>query len=218
MSDFASARQNMVDSQLRPNKVTDRSLLDAFAEVPREMFVPKPMRGIAYIDEDVEVALGRYLTEPMVLARLLQAAEITPEDVVLELGCGTGYGPAILARLASTVVSVEPDQALAEQATATLLALGVDNVAVVRGTLAEGYPQQAPYDVIVVTGRAAAIPAGIIDQLGEGGRLVAVEGARDMPGRAVLLARYGRTLSRRVLFDAATPYLPGLEPEESFVF
>ena len=127
MTNFAAARINMVENQVRPNRVTDSRVLDAMAEVPRERFVPKPMRGNAYIDDDIEVAAGRYLMEPMVLGRLLQAAAITPGDIVLDVGCATGYSTAVLARLAATVVAVESDAALAETAIELLGELDADN-------------------------------------------------------------------------------------------
>ncbi len=145
MVDFAAARLNMVESQLRTNKVTDLRLLGAFETVPRELFVPEPLRGIAYIDEDVALGGGRFVMEPRVLARLLQAAQPGPEDVALDLGCGSGYATAILSRLVATVVALEDDAALATAVNRTLGELEIDNAVVVEGRLTEGYPKQAPY-------------------------------------------------------------------------
>ena len=172
MVDFAAARFNMVESQLRTNKVTDLRLLGAFETVPRERFVPEPLRGIAYIDEDVPLGGGRFVMEPRVLARLLQAADPGPEDVALDLGCGSGYATAILSRLVATVVALEDDAALAAAANRTLEKLEIDNAVVVEGRLTEGYPKQAPYNVILLGGAVAEVPAAIADQLAEGGRLV----------------------------------------------
>lgn len=218
MVDFAAARLNMVESQLRTNKVTDLRLLAAFETVPRELFVPEPLRGIAYIDEDVALGGGRFVMEPRVLARLLQAAQPGPEDVALDLGCGSGYATAILSRLVATVVALEDDAALAAAANRTLEKLEIDNAVVVEGRLTEGYPKQAPYNVILLGGAVAEVPAAIADQLAEGGRLVAVVDAGPGLGRATLMRRDGGVISSRVLYDAALPVLPGFEAEPGFVF
>jgi len=218
MVDFAAARRNMVESQLRTNKVTDLRVLDAFETVPRELFVPEPLRGIAYVDEDVALGGGRFVMEPRVLARLLQAAEPGPEDMALDLGCGSGYATAILSRLVATVVALEDDAALAEAANRTLDSLEIDNAVVVEGRLAAGYPKQAPYNIILLGGAVAEIPAAIADQLAEDGRLVAVVSAGPGLGRATLMRRDGGVVSSRVLYDAALPVLPGFEPVPGFVF
>jgi protein-L-isoaspartate(D-aspartate) O-methyltransferase len=218
MVDFAAARWNMVESQLRTNKVTDLRVLDAFETVPRELFVPEPLRGIAYVDEDVALGGGRFVMEPRVLARLLQAAQPGPEDMALDLGCGSGYATAILSRLVATVVALEADAALAEAANRTLDKLEIDNAVVVEGRLAEGYPKQAPYNVILLGGAVAEIPAAIADQLAENGRLVAVVSAGPGLGRATLMRRDGGLISSRVLYDASLPVLPGFEAAPGFVF
>ncbi len=218
MVDFAAARWNMVESQLRTNKVTDLRVLDAFENVPRELFVPEPLRGIAYIDEDVALGGGRFVMEPRVLARLLQAAQPGPEDMALDLGCGSGYATAILSRLVATVVALEDDAALAEAANGTLDALEIDNAVVVEGRLAAGYPKLAPYNVILLGGAVAEIPTAIADQLAEDGRLVTVVSAGPGLGRATLMRRDGGVISSRVLYDASLPVLPGFEAEPGFVF
>ena len=217
MIDFSAARSNMVESQLRTNKVTDLPLIDAFETVPRERFVPEPLRGIAYIDEDVALGGGRFVMEPRVLARLLQAAQPGPAGVALDLGCGSGYGTAILSRLVATVVALEDNAELAAAANRTLAELEIDNAVVVEGRLAEGYPKQAPYNVILLGGAVAELPAAIADQLAEGGRLVAVISAGPGLGRATLMRRDGGVISSRVLYDAALPVLPGFEAEPGFV-
>ncbi len=218
MVDFAAARLNMVESQLRTNKVTDLRLLGAFETVPRELFVPEPLRGIAYIDEDVALGGGRFVMEPRVLARLLQAAQPGPEDVALDLGCGSGYATAILSRLVATVVALEDDAALATAVNRTLGELEIDNAVVVEGRLTEGYPKQAPYNVILLGGAVAEVPAAIADQLAEGGRLVTVVSAGLGLGRATLMRRDGGVISSRILYDAALPVLPGFEAAPGFVF
>jgi protein-L-isoaspartate(D-aspartate) O-methyltransferase len=223
MIDFATARRNMVDNQIRPNRVTSPALLQALLEVPRELFVPEAERAIAYVDEDIPLPSSadtgpRWLMEPMVFARLLQAAEIEKSEVVLHIGCGSGYGAAVLSRLATAVVAVESDPALSATATAMLERLQTDNVALIAGDLKKGCPARAPYGVIVFDGAISRIDDQIAAQLAEGGRLVAV--LRDGPGmgKAILALRRDGKLSHRVLFDAATPYLSGFVPEPSFVF
>ena len=218
MVDFAAARLNMVESQLRTNKVTHAALLDAFESTPREVFVPESRRGIAYVDEDIEIGPGRYLMEPMVLARLLQAANPGPADVVLDIGCGTGYATALVARLAATVVALEDDPDLAAIATRTLAELGVDNAVVVTGNLSEGYPAQAPYNVILIDGGVAEVPEAISRQLADGGRLITVVKDSGNIGRATLVERFGDVISGRVLFDAAVPVLPVFQKAPGFVF
>lgn len=216
--DYAAARTNMVENQIRTNRVIDPLVIEAMAALPRELFVPKQLRGIAYIDEDLDLGNGRYLMEPLVLARLLQLAQIKPSDVVLDVGCATGYSAAVLARMASTVVALESDPDLATRAGGLLTELGVDTVAVVTGPLKEGYPQQGPYDVIFIDGGVAEIPQALCQQLAEGGRLVAVEMGAGRFGRGVLIERLGGTFSRREAFDAASPLLPGFAKNPGFVF
>ena len=218
MTDFAAARLNMVESQIRTNKVTDPRIVGAFETVPREVFVGEAKRGIAYVDEDLEVAPGRFLMEPMVLARLLQAAAPKPGDMALDIGCATGYSTAVLAQLAETVVGLEGERALMDAANRTLNALDVDNAVVVEGTLTAGYQKQAPYDVIVFQGAVSAIPDNVKRQLADGGRLVAVVVDAADIGRGTLVQRAGDGFSSRTLFDAATPMLPGFAREIGFVF
>ncbi len=218
MPDYAAARLNMVESQVRPNKVTDHRLLEALLDVPRELFVPERLRGVAYVDEDVPLGGGRYLMEPMVFARLIQTADIRPTDTVLEVGGGAGYGAAVLARLAARVVALESDAEFARAAESILRRLAVTNVKVAIGPLVDGYAIDAPYDVIVFGGAVERVPAGITEQLAEGGRLVAVVAPPGEPGRATVVMRVGGALSRRIVFDAATPVLPGLQLEPGFAF
>ncbi len=217
MVDFAAARKQMVDAQLLPNKVTDAQVIDAMSSVPREAFVPESRRGVAYVDEDVPVAPGRFIIEPMVFARLLQAAAIRNTDAVLDVGCATGYSAAVLSRIAGVVVAVEEDAALAASASASLAALGAENAAVITAPLRTGYAAQAPYDVIVLQGAVEEVPAALLDQLGEGGRLVAVLAGRGI-GKATLFTRTAGVIGQRQLFDAGLPPLPGFAREAGFVF
>ena len=217
MTDFAAARRNMVAAQLRTNKVTDAAVLAAMGEIPRERFVDRHLREVAYVDEDIPVAAGRHLMEPMVLARMVQALAAAPGQVVLDVGCGTGYSCAVLARLATTVVALESDAGLARAATANLAELGVDNVVLVEGPLRDGHAAQAPYDAILIGGAVPDIPMVLGQQLAEGGRLCCVVGG-DGRGRAVLaLSRDGK-LARRTLFDANIPPLPEFDAVPGFTF
>lgn len=218
MVDYAAARHNMVESQIRANNVTDPPIVEAFGSVPRELFVPKQCRGFAYVDEDLRLGGGRFVMEPMVLARLLMLADIGPDDLVLDVGAGTGYGAAILARLACAVVAVEESEPLARTATETLASVGVDNAVVVEGPLNEGHSRQAPYNVILIEGGVEEIPVGLKEQLADGGRLVTV--VRNGPGlgKATLFTSQGGVFSGRAVFDAGTPLLPGFAKTKGFVF
>jgi protein-L-isoaspartate(D-aspartate) O-methyltransferase len=221
MMDFARARRTMVDTQVRVNDVTDARIIEALMAVPREEFVPEARRELAYIDDDVPVldaAAGkpaRYLIEPMVLAKMLQAASVEPTHAVLDVGVATGYSSAVLARLADRVVAVEEDEALATGARDKLGALG--NVAVATGSLAAGAPASGPYDVILIEGAVEVVPESLLSQLKEGGRLVAVVGT-GRAAKCVVHARFGADISKRPIFDAAIPALPGFQAVRGFVF
>jgi protein-L-isoaspartate(D-aspartate) O-methyltransferase len=223
MEDFTVAREKMVDSQLRTEDVTDYAILTAMGEIPRERFVPARMRPLAYIDEDIRVkdASGatpaRCLMEPAPFARLLQLAEIMPSDIVLDIGCATGYSTAVLARMANSVVAVEEDAELAAMASETLVDLGVANAAVVTGAMVEGYPSEGPYDVIFLGGAVEYVPDALFDQLKEGGRLIGVVGY----GRAASATLFTRTdddIGSRVAFNAHVCPLPGFAKPKAFVF
>jgi protein-L-isoaspartate(D-aspartate) O-methyltransferase len=216
--DFSVARHNMVECQVRPNRVTDARLLDALDTIPREAFVPDVFKAVAYLDGEVEIGGGRRLLEPMVFARLVQEAHIQASEVVLDVGCGTGYSAAVLARLASTVVALESDKDLATRAAALLAEQGVDNVAVVEGPLPEGDKAHGPYDVIVVEGTTAIHPEALLAQLADGGRLLAISKRPGAVAAATLTLRVGTSFSTRVLFESAGALLPGFEKRPGFVF
>jgi protein-L-isoaspartate(D-aspartate) O-methyltransferase len=219
-TDFAVARRNMVDGQLRPNQIVHAGVLEALAALPRERFLPDDRAAVAYADEAVPLGSGRYLMEPMVLARLVQLAQPAERDVALVVGAGPGYGAAVLARLVDRVVALESDESLAARARTTLSGLGIGNVSVVVGKLADGYPAGGLYDLIVVEGAVPAIPAGLTRQLGASGRLVGIvsDGLPGHPGRAHLGRNVGGMFSSRPVFDAGTPVLPGFERPGRFVF
>ena len=218
MTNFALARRNMIDSQLRPNRVTDARLLAAVGELPRERFLPEAMRAVAYSDEDVPLGNGRYLMEPMVLARLIQTLQTVPDDRALVIASGRGYGAALLARLAASVVAVESDPLLAAAAEQTAKELGIDGIRQTVGPLEEG-ARPGPYDVILIEGAVQLVPQAIFDQLADGGRLTTVvAGPPGALGVAELFVKEGGAISRRALFDAGTPSLPGFAPPPRFTF
>jgi protein-L-isoaspartate(D-aspartate) O-methyltransferase len=214
---FAAARHNMVESQLRTNKVNDIAVLDAFDSVPREMFAPAGREAVAYVDDDLPIAPGRFLMEPMVLARLVQLAGPKASDAALDVACGTGYSTAILSRLAGRVVGLEGDAGLARRARASLLDQGATNASIVEGDPPQGWREGAPYDAILVNGMIDVVPPALVEQLGEGGRLVYVQ-RRDGVGRATLTTRIEGVVSSRISFEAAVPPLPGFLAPAGFVF
>ena len=216
--DFTLARRNMVESQLRTNRVTSPQLLLAMGELPRERFVPASMETLAYVDDDIPIGNGRFIMNPMVLGRLLEAAVIKPSDVVLVIGCGMGYSAAVIAKLASTVFALEHERKLSTNAATELANLALDNAVVIEGRIDRGYPDQSPYDVILIDGAVAKIPQAIIEQLAEGGRLVTIIDA-DLPvGRATLMKRRNNIISERTLFDAVVRTLPSFKAKVGFVF
>jgi protein-L-isoaspartate(D-aspartate) O-methyltransferase len=221
MSGFSTARQNMVDGQVRPSDVTDLRIIDAMLAVPREAFVPEGRRALAYLDLDLDVSEGasekRFLIKPVVTAKMLQAAEIKDTDNVLVAGCATGYTAALVARLAGRVTATEGDPVLAAKAKDVLTQFEVPNVTVGVAPAAEGYPANAPYDVIVLNGATEVTPDRLYRQLKDGGRLVGVF-AMTQPPRAMIVTRSHGDFGNRALFDAAVPVLPGLERVPAFVF
>jgi protein-L-isoaspartate(D-aspartate) O-methyltransferase len=221
MSGFATARQNMVDGQVRPSDVTDIRILDAMLAVPREAFVPKTRQALAYLDLDIDVSEGegakRFLIKPAVLAKMLQAAEIKQGDHVLVVGCATGYAAAVIARMATEVCAVESDSTLASKAQANLADNGCGNVAVRAAPSAYGDAARGPYDVIVLNGATEIVPQNLYAQLRDGGRLVGVF-ATSQPARAMIVTASHGEFGHRTLFDATAPVLPGMELVPAFVF
>jgi protein-L-isoaspartate(D-aspartate) O-methyltransferase len=217
MIDFEAARTKMVENQIRTTDVTSHSVLRAFYNVPRETFVPEKSRALAYIDNDIQIANGRYLMEASPLAKLLQLAKVTKDDVVLEIGCGTGYATAILSHIAGTVVAIESDTELSAAATANLAALGCDNAAVVTGELEKGYAAEAPYDLIFINGSVEDVPEALFSQLRDGGRLVAVLGYGNASTARVFLKEHG-VISEASHFNTSVKPLPGFRKSKEFVF
>jgi protein-L-isoaspartate(D-aspartate) O-methyltransferase len=218
MSDFSTARQKMVDGQVRPSDVTDNRIIDAMLAIPREAYVPQAQRSLAYLDMDIDVSEGaaakRFLLRPAVTAKLLQAAEIGETDSVLVVGCASGYMAAVAARLARRVVATECDATLAAKAKA---ALAPENVTVKTAPVLDGDSADAPFDVILLNGTAEIAPENLYRQLKEGGRLVGTF-ALAGPQRAVVVTSTHGDFGHRALFDTAIPVLPGLERPAAFVF
>jgi protein-L-isoaspartate(D-aspartate) O-methyltransferase len=216
--DYAAARQHMIDSQIKTNKVTDPSVIEALAALPREAFVSVAQKKLAYIDRPVAIGAGRRMTEPMVLARLLQVAQLKGTETALVVGAGTGYSAAILSRLVKKVVALESAPELAERAKAILSQLGIGNVSVVAGDLAAGRPADGPYDFILVDGAAEIVPDALGAQLADRGRLAVVIKDQGVVGRGTILVKADGVISQRAIFDADTEVLPGFTRPQRFVF
>jgi protein-L-isoaspartate(D-aspartate) O-methyltransferase len=223
MSDPSLQRINMVESQVRASDVTDQRILRAMLEVPRELFAEPALRGLAYMDEDLPVAApekgrpARALLAPRTLAKLLQLAEIDSDARVLDVGCATGYSTAVLSKIAREVVAVEAEAALAARARSLLRELGIGNARVLEGPLAGGAPGEGPYDAIVVNGGVGQAPRRLLEQLKDGGRLVAVL-ADGVLGRGTVWHRAGSAFDARTGFEAGARQLPGFERSKGFVF
>jgi protein-L-isoaspartate(D-aspartate) O-methyltransferase len=217
MTDFSAERRHMVDGQVRTADVTDLRVISAMLEVPREHFVPPASAALAYLDIDLAVGEGasRRLLKPMVLAKLIHAADLSPTDRVLDVGCATGYAAAVLARIAGQVVALEEDAGLAKAARTALSSL--PNVSVITGPLVDGLPQDEQYDVILLEGATEVEPLAFCSQLKEGGRLVCVLGVA--PGaKAMLYRQSGGEMGGRPIFDASAALLPGFAKTPVFVF
>lgn len=217
MTDFEAARVAMVDCQVRPSDVTSYPIIDAMLRIPRERFVPAALRPVCYAGADVRLGEGRVLLDPRVFAKMLDAAEIGGNDLVLDLACGLGYSTAVLSRLCAAVIAVESDPAMARQAAETLNALEIDNVVVKEGDPAAGDSAEGPYDVIFVNGGVETLPEALTDQLRDGGRLVAIWMEGEL-GHCAVLTRNGDVLGRRRVFDASAPVLDGFRKAPEFTF
>lgn len=217
MIDFATAREAMVDGQVRPSDVTRYPIILAMLTVPREDYVPDALREVAYLGEHVPLARGRVVLDPRVFAKMLDALAVGPKDLVLDVGCGLGYSTAVLARMAEAVIALEEDEVLAAGAETALTAHAVDNAVVQKGALAAGVPAHGPYDAIVIEGAVTRVPEALTDQLKPGGRIVAI--FQDGPnGQARLGLKTGSGMAWRRIFDATAPILPGFAAAKAFEF
>ncbi len=217
------ARLNMVESQIRPNDITDRRITRAMSILPRELFVPESLRSMAYMDEHIlikpedDTSVARYLMAAMPLSKLVQLAEIDASDVVLDVGCTTGYSTIVLSHLCESVVGLESDQDLADIATKNLSDLNVDNAVIVSGPLKDGHEAEGPYDVIFMNGSVPKVSDKLLDQLKDQGHLVVVHSNEGF-GKAYKYKRVMENISKKSAFDASVPELPGFEQLKEFVF
>ncbi len=216
--EFEIARKNMVLSQLKPNKVTDEKVLNAFLQVPREMFVKKTQSKHCYVDDNLMIYKKRYLLNPVVLARLIQSLDLNRDKTVLCLGSGIGYGLVILSFLAGTVIGIDTDKKLVDDASKIILSLNVNNVAILQKSIDEGFLDQAPYDAILIEGSVNKVPNVILNQLNENGKLASVEGQNDKHGHAVLYEKINKNFVKSYLFDTNVPILNSFINRSNFKF
>ncbi len=216
MTDFKTRRVMMVDTQVRPSDVTKFPIIAAMLAVPREVYLPADLREAAYVGENVMIGAGRVVLEARTLSKMLDALDIQPDELVLDIGCGLGYSAAVIARLADAVIAVEEDEAHAAAAQRTLNQEGVDNAAVITGPLIAGSPKHAPYDAIIIQGGVETVPPAILDQLKDGGRIAALfmDGAL---GTARIGYKSNDNITWRSVFNASAPVLAGFRTERMFV-
>lgn len=217
MIDFAAARLAMVDTQVRPSDVTSYPIIHAMLTTPREDFVPPELKPVAYAGENMPLAKDRVLLDPRVFAKMLDAIDVGPKDLVLDVGCGLGYSSAVIAGMAEAVIALEEDPALAAEAETSLAAHNIDNAVVQSGVLAEGAAEHAPYDAIIIEGAIERLPDALADQLKPGGRIVAIF-VNGGFGQARLGRRTEAGVAWRRVFDAGAPVLPGFESAKAFEF
>ncbi|WP_146590023.1 protein-L-isoaspartate O-methyltransferase family protein [Puniceibacterium confluentis] len=215
MSDYATRRRMMVDTQVRPSDVTKFPIINAMLDVPREVFVPRDRVEAAYVSENLDIGAGRVVLEPRTFSKMLDALDLTNNDLVLDLGSGLGYSAAVIARIAEAVVAVEDDADRVKEAQALLSEHHADNVILHEGALTEGAPEHGPYDVIVIEGAVQQVPQTLIDQLKDGGRIACLfmEGAL---GVVRIGYRTDGIVSWRFAFNASAPVLAGFEKETAF--
>ena len=217
MFNFSSARDHMIESQIRTSDVTDLNVLRAFRSVKREDFVPKAQRALSYGDAHIQLNDGRVMMRPRDFAKMVQAADIAPTDVVLDIACGRGYSSAVLAQLGETVVGLEATDEAVTKATEQLVDADISNAAVVKGDLKSGASEHGPFNVIFVNGAVSEVPKTWLNQLANQGRLVCLVQNGPM-GRVCVYTKTGDTIGERVVFDASAPTLPGFAAAPSFVF
>ena len=216
--DFSFLRKNMVDCQLKPNKVINLDLIDAFLKVPREIFVNKKNIYQCYLDVNIDLTKNRFLLNPMVCARLIQSLNINKNDTVLTIGSGVGYNSIILSYLCNTVIGIESIKSFYDFSVDVLIKLEVNNVVFIKSKIENGYSDQQPYDCIIIEGGVNHVPIEILNQLSENGRLVAVEIKEGNVGKATMYQRYGKEFTKKYLFDAYVPVFDGFKKSQNFNF
>ncbi|MBL6865180.1 MAG: protein-L-isoaspartate O-methyltransferase [Rhodospirillales bacterium] len=219
---YQLARQNMVDNQIRTNHVTNNNIISAMTVLPRERFVPESLTEIAYVDTAIQVANGRHIVAPMVLARLIQEANVSSDDLVQVIGCGTGYAAAILSNMSKAVVLVEDQPEVCDKAEALFIELGIDNVLVFKTDLVNGCKKQAPFNIIIICGAVEEIPINLVNQLVEGGRIItmilASEGVSYPTTKATILTKYNGKLVEKEVFEVNTPKIKSFNKDKVFKF
>lgn len=215
MTDFATRRTVMVDTQIRPSDVTKYPIIEAMLSVPREVYVPGSLREAAYVGENVGIGQGRVVLDPRTLAKMLDALDIQPDELVLDIGCALGYSTAVIARLAEAVIAVEEDEVLAGEAETLLSSQQVDNAAVIRASLAAGDPKHGPYDVVTIQGAVETVPEEILAQVKDGGRIGCIFMERAL-GTCRVGYKIDGVVTWRYAFNASAPVLPGFATRASF--
>ena len=216
--DFSFLRKNMVDCQLKPNKIINLDLIDAFLKVPREIFVNKKNINQCYLDVNIDLTKNRFLLNPMVCARLIQSLNINKNDTVLKIGSGVGYNSVILSYLCNTVIGIESIKSFYDFFVDVLIKLEVNNVVFIKSKIENGYFDQQPYDCIIIEGGVNHVPNEILNQLSENGRLVAVEIKEGNVGKATMYQRFGKEFTKNYLFDAYIPIFDGFKKDQNFIF
>lgn len=216
MTDYATRRTMMVDTQIRPSDVTKFPIIDAMLSVPRENFVPRDLREAAYVGECTILDKARVILEPRTFAKMLDALDVQQDELVLDIGAGLGYSSAVLARLAEAVVALEDNPERCQEAQEALAEFGADNVICQNGALHAGAPEHGPYDVIFVQGAVDQMPKAILDQLKDGGRIIAIF-AQGAFGSVKIGYKLDGKVDWRNVFNAGAPVLPGFEKQRTFV-
>ena len=216
--DYQTARENMVENQVRTNNVTDMLVISTLKQVPREIFIPKNKRYIPYLDDNIAIGNGRYTMQPMVIGRIMQYANIQSKDITLIIGSGLGYTSALFSCISGTVIALESNKIMAQKSDKILQEARYDNVIVVENILKDGYPKYAPYNIIIFDGAISEVPQKILNQLAEKGRLLAIIHS---PGKVGITRCYERIQGKicsRDLFETNIAYLPEFVPKETFCF
>ena len=217
--DFKIARKNMVENQIRANKVTSLNVINAFLDVPREKFVPDALQEISYVDEDIQLSRNRFMMKPMILARLFQSLNLKGNENILHVGSNSGYGSAILSRMCSSVISLESDKKLFETSIHTFSNMGFDNVVPLHGSMENGVEKEAPFDIIFIEGSIETEPKSLFGQLNENGKLIAIiRPANIKIGKAKLFFKISNEIGIENLFDAQVSKLSIFKSKTKFSF
>lgn len=216
--DLEQARLNMIESQVRTWEVLDQAVLDTLQQVKREEFVPEKYRDLAFADMEIPLGAGEQMLTPKMEARMVQELDVRKTDKVLLVGTGSGYVAALLAKLGGQVVAVDRNKDFTHAAARRLAGHAITNVQLVTGDAAAGWPAQAPYDAILLSGSVPVLPEAIQSQLAVGGRLLAVVGEPPVMTAELVTRVSDRAFNRVGLFETSIPPLCGVKQPERFVF